>query len=85
MWLRVRGENNLINTERVRRLSVKRAAGSGAKTTYKLIASSEEHHYTLYASDKEGDCVKVLDDIFKYIANNRPCYDVPSSKIPLSR
>ena len=44
MWIKVPFENNLINTDRARRISVKRAAGNGAKTTFKVIVSTEEHH-----------------------------------------
>ncbi len=85
MWIKVPYENNLINTERARRISVKRAAGNGAKTTYKVVVSSEEQHYTIYASDKEGDCAAVLDEVFAAIDLEKTTYVVPMSKLKLSR
>ncbi len=85
MWIKVPFENNLINTDRARRISVKRAAGKGAKTTFKVIVSTEEHHYTLFASDKESDCSSVLDEIFTAMDLQKPTYVVPMSKLKLSR
>ena len=85
MWIKVPFENNLINIDRARRISVKRAAGNGAKTTYKVIVSIEDAHYTVFASDKESDCAAVLEDIFKSIDLERPTFTAPMSKLKLSR
>ncbi|MBO4396426.1 MAG: hypothetical protein J5819_08785 [Eubacterium sp.] len=85
MWIKVPYENNLINTDRARRISVKRAAGNGAKTTYKVVISTEEQHYTIFASDKESDCAAVLDEVFTSIDLEKPTYVVPMSKLKLSR
>ena len=85
MWIKVPYENNLINTDRARRISVKRAAGNGAKTTYKVVISTEEQHYTIFASDKESDCTAVLDEVFTSIDLEKPTYVVPMSKLKLSR
>ena len=85
MWIKVPYENNLVNTDRARRISVKRAAGNGAKTTYKVIVSTEEQHYTIFASDKESDCTAVLDEVFTSMDLEKPTYVVPMSKLKLSR
>ena len=85
MWIKVPFENNLINTDRARRISVKRAAGNGAKTTYKVIVSTEAQHYTLFASDKESECTAVLDEIYTAFDLQKPTYVVPMSKLKLSR
>ncbi|MBR6230091.1 MAG: hypothetical protein IKQ97_10170 [Eubacterium sp.] len=85
MWIKVPFENNLVNTDRARRISVKRAAGSGAKATFKVIISTEAQHYTVFASDTESDCTKVLDEIFTALDLQKPTYVVPMSKLKLSR
>lgn len=85
MWIKIPLENNLVNTDLARRISVKRAAGNGAKTTYKVIVSTEAQHYTLFASDKEPECTAVLEEIFKAMDLEKPTYVVPISKLKLSR
>ncbi|HAK57907.1 MAG TPA: hypothetical protein DCP06_02910 [Lachnospiraceae bacterium] len=85
MWIKIPYENNLINTDRARRISVKRAAGNGAKSTFKVIVSTEAQHYTLFASDKEAECAQVLDEIFTAMDLEKPTYVVPMSKLKLSR